>query len=121
MPAKRDRGDLLVKGKVYDSNDMTFREEREVRDVLRGLLGVDTLDDDQLSLADIFPAACLVLRRRDEPEFTLDEALDLKRTDVLIEEAEEEAKKPNSRSGPTKPSARSSPAKRTPESSGPPK
>jgi hypothetical protein len=85
-----DQGDLRICGKVYDSNDMTFREEREVRAIVREHLVPDPdVDFEDMAMGDILPAFCLVLRRRDDPEFTLDDALELKQRDVLIADDEQ--------------------------------
>ena len=85
-------GDLRICGKVYDSNDLTFREEAEVRKIVRRELVSDGVKEEDLTLGEILPVVALVLRRRDDPDFTLDDAMELKPRDVLLDE--EDAKKP---------------------------
>ncbi len=112
-----ETGDLHIHGKVYDSNDMTFREERDVRKIVRDLAEDPDVDFETLPLGDILPAIVLVLHRRDNPDYTLDEALELKQRDVLVgeETGNGNGKKvpPTRRGGTSK--------KSTPAASGPPK
>lgn len=98
-------GDLRINGKVYDSEDMTFREEREVRQIVREHLLPKDMTEDDLTIGDILPAVVYVLHRRDNPDFTLDEALDLKPRDVAVEEAEEPRPTRRGSSAPKKTSA----------------
>ena len=101
-------GDLRINGKVYDSNDLTFREERELRQIVRDHLIPPGVDEDDLTLGDILPATIYILHRRDNPDFTLEEALDLKPRDVLFEGEVEARPTPRGSSG----------RKKTPASSG---
>lgn len=84
MATKSQEGNLLICGQVYDPEDMTFREERHVRDTIKELTGEDHIIEDDLHLGDLFVATAYVLRRRDDPEFTIDQALDLKRSEIVV-------------------------------------
>jgi hypothetical protein len=79
-----EEGDLIIEGTRYDSNDLTFGEEREVRALVREMVGQDDPDFDALPLGDVLPALCAVLRKRDDPEYKLEDALKLKQRDVLV-------------------------------------
>jgi hypothetical protein len=82
-----EEGDLRIGGKVYDPSDMTFREQREMRRIVRDeLLPGEDVDFESLTLSDLIPAMAVVLVRRDKPEYTLDEALDLKLKEVYVTE-----------------------------------
>lgn len=95
-------GDLRIAGKVYDANTMTFREQRAVKAIIRDeLFDGEMPGDDDLGIADTMPALALVLVRRDKPDYTLDEALDLVLMDVLVTaemiEAEKKKRPPTRR------------------------
>lgn len=106
-------GDLKVHGKEYDPNDLTFREEREVRTLVKQLNDGADVDFEDVPFGDILPALCYVLRRRDDPEFSMEQALDLKYREVVV--GAEEGKTPR----PTRPG--SSSKKPKPGASGPQK
>ncbi len=96
--------EVVVDGTVVDLDDFTFREQRELKRVIRDDILQDSdleIDLDNLSMADFMPAAVYVFMKRDKPDFTLDEALDLKFRDIVREKA-----KTNGR--PTKPAAKKS-------------
>lgn len=79
------REDVVVDGEVLDLDDFTFREMRELRRVVREhiLETDDDVDVDDLSLSEYLPAAIYVLKKRTDPDFTIDRALDLKFKDVV--------------------------------------
>jgi len=96
-----EEGDFLVAGQVYDPNTLTFREQREMRRIVHEeLYAGEKVSDDDLSLADTLPALAVVLRRRDNPGYSLDEALDLAANDVML--TAEAAKKLSNGGPPTK-------------------
>lgn len=105
-------GDLRIGGVEYDPQDLTLREERDVRKLIRDLVEDPDVDFESLPLGDVLPALCFVLRRRDDPDFTIEDALDLKQRDVLVDgETEKE----------TRPTRRGASGKKTPGASGSPK
>jgi hypothetical protein len=80
-----EEGDLLINGKVYDPNTMTFRENREARRITREeVYDGDPPPEAEMSMSDTLPAIAVVLVRRDDPSFTLDQALDLVPSEVLV-------------------------------------
>lgn len=83
-----EEGDLLINGTVYDPNTMTFRETREAERILyEDILGGVVPDDRPVTLNDRIPALALVLMRRDKPDADLDDVLDLKPSEVLLDAA----------------------------------
>lgn len=91
-----EEGDLRINGKVYDPNTMTFREQREVRRLVREeLFDGEMIADDDLKLPDLLPAMATVLVRRDNPTFQLEEALDLVPNDIVV--TADDAKTPPTR------------------------
>lgn len=75
--------DIVVDGDPVDLEDLSFAEERELRQVIRGLSGNATVDLDDTDLMDFLPAIVYVFKKRNDPKYELDEALKLKRKDVL--------------------------------------
>ena len=89
-----EEGDLKINGKTYDPEDMTFREQREMRRIVREELVQDPdVDFEALTLSELIPAIAVVLVRRDNPAYTLDEALDLKMRDIYVTAADVKAEK----------------------------
>lgn len=74
---------ITIGGKRYTDDELTFKEQRELRTLVRQLV-----EDDKASLAeqdmmDVLPALVYVIVKRDNPDFTMDEALSMKIGDVL--------------------------------------
>lgn len=78
-----EEGDLLINGKVYNPDTLTFREQREMKRILREDMFDGDLPED-IGMADTTPAMVLVLVHRDNPKYTLDEALDLVPAEILL-------------------------------------
>jgi hypothetical protein len=74
---------LVVDGTTVDTEDFTFREKREVRKVLRELMDDPEADVSEALMDDLWMAMILVAKRRTEPEFSVDDAMDLKLKDFL--------------------------------------
>lgn len=113
-----EEGDLRIGGTVYDPNTMTFREQREAKRIIRDELFDGAMPDaDELVTADTMPALALVLVRRDNPDYTLDEALDLVQHEVLVtaEMVEAERKRPPTSAAKKPPRASTSAAPGTPK------
>ena len=92
-----DDGMIYIEGQAYSPDDLTFREQREMRQVYRDLMGDPSADLADASNMDFLPVLAFMVRRRDDPEFTVEQALDIKVSDLL--------------SPPTKPAATSKAAK----------
>lgn len=106
-----EEGDFLIDGQVYDPNTLTFREQREMRRIVHDeLYQGEKVSDDDLSLADTLPALAVVLVRRSNASYTLDEALDLVPGDVMLtaEKAKELNRPPTK--GAAKPAGKKTPA-----------
>ena len=75
---------LVVNGKPLDEDDLTFREKRELRRVvLEDLMGKPDGDITDAYTDDFLLAMLYVVLKRDKPEMTLEEALDLKLSDFM--------------------------------------
>jgi hypothetical protein len=106
--ADSSEGNLRINGREYDPSDMTFREQRAMRAIIRDELYPEDpdVDMDELTLADLLPAMVVVLVRRDDPDYTLDQALDLKHKDVYVVAEDEPATTPPTSAGSRKKSTR---------------
>lgn len=89
------QGDLRVNGHVFDPEDMTFREQHQMRSLVKEMMDDPDVDFEQLALSDLLPAMVTVFMRREDPKYTLDAALDLKFRDVYV--AEDDKPPPTSR------------------------
>ena len=78
---------VVINGTRYSFKDLTFREQREIRRVFREELAgsPDASLDNPENAMDFMPAMVYVLMRRDNPDFTLDEALDMKLSDLEVD------------------------------------
>lgn len=75
-----DDSALWIDGQAYTMDDLTFREQRQFRDFVRELAPGG--DPDEAGEADIVPAMIVVVKRRTDEAFTLEQALDFKPGDV---------------------------------------
>lgn len=100
-----------VDGKPVDDVKLTFREERALRDVIRELHG-EVLEHDEnggahprqaeigdASVNELGLALNVVLTRRENEDYSLEDAYDLPIDDVVKWEAPKPEKKPRPRSG----------------------
>ena len=75
---------LVVNGKPLDEDDLTFREKRELRRVvLEELMGDANGDITDAYTDDFLLAMLFVVLKRDKPEMTIEDALDLKLSDFF--------------------------------------
>jgi hypothetical protein len=82
----RPDGSIAVDGRFWTIEDLTWRERRELRDLVREAIANPTAEiRDVIDDADIVPQMVFLLRRRTDPEFTLEQALDM--TEAELEEA----------------------------------
>lgn len=72
--------EIWLEGQAYDADDLTFREQRKLRDYMREL--APNNDVEEASDADFFPALICVIKQRSEEAFTLEQALDFKESDL---------------------------------------
>lgn len=87
------QGDLRVDGKVFDPEDMTFREQQQMRQLVKDMVGDPEVDFDTLTLSELLPAMVTVFMRRDDPSYAMDTALDLRMRDIYVDADDEEPKK----------------------------
>lgn len=71
---------LFIDGTVYTVDDLSYREQRKMRELARELAPDGELD--AAGEIDLIPAMVCVLRRRTEPSFSLEQALDVKPKDL---------------------------------------
>lgn len=93
--------EVVIDGQQVDLDKFTFRELRELKRAVRDITEDPEadLDLETLPLQEFIPAALFVIRRRDNPSYSLDEALD-HRMDEFIRDAH---KNGNGKRPPTKP------------------
>jgi hypothetical protein len=75
-----------IDGRIYTLKDLTFRERRELRQMIRDSIGrpdaelYDVVDD-----ADLVPCIVYLVKRRTDSAYTLDMALDLTEAELAGE------------------------------------
>lgn len=89
--ADTEESALFIDGERVTMADLTFREQREMRDHIR-TLSPDN-DPDNAAEADIIPALIAVYKKRSDPAFTLEQALDFKPGDLEAPPTKPAAKK----------------------------
>ena len=72
-----DDRQIIIDGQSYTADDLTFREQRELRTQIRELLGDPAANVDDAAVMDFIPALVYVIKRRTDPKYTIDQALDL--------------------------------------------
>lgn len=82
-PVLEEEFQILIGGKPYTAADLSFREQRELRTVVRRLMDDPEGDIAASELMDFAPALIYVVTRRENPDFTIEEALDMKHGDIL--------------------------------------
>lgn len=83
-PKPREQA-IVIDGVVHTLDDLTFREQHALRNAVRELSGDATQLPGDAAFMDFLPALAYVIKRRTEPAYTLDQALDLVESDVLAE------------------------------------
>lgn len=68
-------GGLYIDGQLVTMESLSFREQRQVRELVREIAPNGDLDEAQEM--DIVPAIVCVVHRRTNPDYSLDEALDV--------------------------------------------
>jgi hypothetical protein len=69
-----------IDGEPVTADDLTFKEQRTMRDIIRNLAPDN--DPEQASDADILPALITVWKQRTDPKYRLDDALAMKQSDL---------------------------------------
>lgn len=73
-------GGLYIDGDFHSLATLSFREQREMRDQIKHL--APDGDVDAAGEMDILPALIYVVKRRTDPAFTIEQALDAKLADL---------------------------------------
>jgi len=74
---------IHIEGRGYSPDDLTFREQREMRTLYRELMGDPAADIAEAANMDFIPILAFIVRRRDDAAYTLEQALDMKIADLL--------------------------------------
>lgn len=80
---------LAIDGESHTMDDLTFRERKEVRRLSRELDGNAEAELDDIMVDDLIVAMVTVIKRRSNPEYTTDEAMDIKPADIVPEDPTE--------------------------------
>lgn len=84
-------GEIAVDGETIKVSDLTFGEQIKLRKYIRDLSPDG--DDDEASTAEMIPALVAVVKQRTDANFTLEQALELKGSDVAVPPTKPAAKK----------------------------
>jgi hypothetical protein len=104
MPEQSEPAGVYIDGKTYTMDDLTFREQREVRETARKLAYEgDIVNADE---ADFLVAFVYVVGKRTQSELTVDDVLEMKPSQL-----EAPSENGNSRRPPTERSSSSRRAK----------
>lgn len=88
-----DDGSIYIEGKAYSPDDLSFREQREMRKLYRDLVEDPAADIGEAANMDFLPILAYMIRRRDDPDYTLEQALDLTVSDLVAPPTKPAAKK----------------------------
>lgn len=78
-----DGDGIYIDGNFYGYDDLTFGEQRKVRQLVRDANADDpNFKDEDMAVVDLVPALVTVIKQRDEPDFSFAQALDLKFSDL---------------------------------------
>jgi hypothetical protein len=73
---------LYINGEVFDAEDLTYGEKRDIRRIIRRDIWDEELDgpfdEAEISENEALPATILVFMRRSNPDATIDEAMAVK-------------------------------------------
>jgi hypothetical protein len=73
---------LYIHGDVFDAEDLTYGEKREIRRIIRHEIWDEDMDgpynEDRIGENEALPATILVFMRRSRPDATIDDAMAIK-------------------------------------------
>lgn len=75
--------ELVIDGQKYTVDDLTFREHREMRKAIRDALEDPDADLGDAPISEFYLALIFIIRRRENAELTIEDALDWKLNDFL--------------------------------------
>lgn len=76
---------IYIDGVPYTIDDLSYREHREMRSIVQGLVPSDgdiSADPADAAEADFIPAVITVIKRRTDPDFSVDQALEFRPKDL---------------------------------------
>lgn len=83
--------EFRLDGEVYNvAADFTFKESREYREIVRDLTGDPTIQPIEAPAQDRLPAMVTVIKRRTDPDYTPEQALEDYKFDDLVFEVKVE-------------------------------
>jgi hypothetical protein len=85
QPADQAEQAIVIDGDTYTLDDLTFREQHALRSAVRELSGDPEMTVGEAPLMDFLPALAYVIKRRAEPAYTVEQALDLRTDQVLAD------------------------------------
>lgn len=77
--------EIVVDGEPVELDDLTFREQRELRQTIAGMTGkpINEIELDMVDLMDFLPTLAWIIKRRTDPDYSMESALELKQKDML--------------------------------------
>lgn len=85
MPPKPKEYEFRIDGEPFNVDDLTYSEQQEYRRLVRESSGDPELNPAFAEPMDKYPVWVYLMRRRRNPEYTLDEAKEVKPEEILIE------------------------------------
>jgi hypothetical protein len=83
---------VWVDDRYYTDTDLTFKEQRVVRELIREACDDPSMKYQDAEWMDVWPALVTVLKRRTDTKFSYDQAADMKYDDI-VKPPEEKPKK----------------------------
>lgn len=104
---------ITVNGQTFDTEDLTYGEQRAIRRLIRNEIWDEAQDGpfdwDEVGEFEILPATITVLMRREDPDFTVEQAMARNAMDIVGSADEVPPTASPSASDPTDPSAEAGP------------
>ena len=78
-----ERDGIWIDGDLYTEDDLTYGEQREVRKLIKQANSDDEqFDVGDTAIVDLVPAIVTVVKRREDPDFSWNQALEMKPSDL---------------------------------------
>lgn len=85
---------IAVDGEKFTMDDLSFRERREVRRLTREIAEDPDIELEDALVDDLLVAFVTVCKQRTNPDFTTDDAMDLKPADLEVDETPDPPTRP---------------------------
>lgn len=86
LPTDTPDDGFVINGKLHRVEDLTFREQRELRKIVRELADDSEANLEEMAVMDVVPAFVYVVMKRDDAGLNMDDVLDMKLTDFIPSE-----------------------------------